>query len=412
MRKLLLLVLGSVMGSLAIAQVRTTPNTKYNYGPYIFTDDYVAPCTLPVGQGITGTCWCFGGVGTIEAEAKRMGKGEFDLSEMWVCRQAFVEKARWNIRKQRPTAKGSGGLSDAFFIVDKYGIVPEEVYQGMNYGVTTMHVHGELNAVVNSYIKAIGKSPDGKISDKWEEGLNSILDAYLGPAPTEFTYKGKSYTPKSFADMLGFKRENYVLLTSFNHHPFWTTFPLEISGNWRDDHHYNLPLDDFIYTIEECIKAGYTLTLLSDVTNPGYCKPMNICVYPVTSVDEIPEPERVEWIGYTDGMLQELGNRDKTGSFSRPVVEKKVTQESRQVGYDELTTRQDHVMHIVGIAHDQRGHKFFKIRNSAHGNGVYQNGAFYYCSEEYMRNFTLGVMVNKNGIPDNIASKLGIEKSN
>ncbi len=394
-----------------------TVKAQEQRGGYTFVDESVAPHTPCVGQGLTGNCWNFSGTSFIESELKRQGKGEFDLAEMWVTRHAFMEKAKTFMLRGRARSKGSGGSTDVYYIFKNHGIVPEEAYPGLNYG-TDMHKHWELNSVINAYVQGvnIGRRKDGGLSTVWTDGLNNILDAYFGEIPEKFTYKGKEYTPKSFTESLNLNTDDFVNITSYSHKPYYAPYMLELSGNWVPEFYYNyfynLPLDEMMEVMEYALANGCTLSWNADITNPGYCKEKGICVYPVTSMADIPESKRAEWAGYTDEMLQKLGDREnKKECFTRPVVEYEVTQEMRQRGYEAITTCENHCMHIVGLCRDQNGNRFYKIKNSAHGKGgIYYEGGYYYCSVPYMRYFTMSLVVHKDGVPAHIAEKLGLKK--
>jgi len=380
-------------------------------GGYVFVDECIAPSTPPRGQGRTGTCWNFSGVALIESELLRTGKGEYDLSEMWIVRHAFIEKANHFVRRSRPRSPNSGGQFDCLYVFGKHGIVPEEVYKGLNYG-TSIHRHSEFSSVVNGFVQGAGKTRP--LSNVWKDALNGILDAYLGEKPEKFTYKGKEYTPQSFSEELGININDFVCFTSCTHHPYYSLFEGENSGNWLSTLYYNLPLDELMDMMTNAIENGYSIHWNADITNPGYCKELGICVYPVTSMDEIPANKRAEWAGWTDEQLQELGDRENKGKcFTRPVVEKQVTDESRQQALDGMTTAENHAMHIMGLCRDQNGVRYYKIKNSAHGQGgIYEKGDYYYCSYPYMRQYTIGIMLHKDGVSAEIAAKIGLNNKN
>ncbi len=378
-------------------------------GGYIFADIINAPSTPPIGQGITGTCWCFSGIATMESELLRMSKGTYDLAEMWIVRYAFIEKALRNSMMRRSVLKGSGSIGDVPYIIKKYGIVPESAYPGLNYGITR-HVHDELNGVMNAYFSAILQNKNGELSTAWLRGLEGILDAYLGKVPEKFKYNGKEYTPESFTKELGLNTDDYIRLASVTHHPFHSKFHLEVSGNWHWDEFYNVTMDEMIEVIDHALKNGYTLTWIADVTNRGYSKEKGLCVYPAESKEQISPEERGEWQKYTDKQISDIGNSDVAGSFEIPVAERVVTQESRQREYINYNNKEDHGMHIMGIAADQRGRIFYKIKNSAHADGVYEKGGYFYASQPYMKMFTISLQLHKKGLLPAIAQKLKVNQ--
>lgn len=195
---------------------------------YVFTPVKELKITPVKNQNRTGTCWSFSAIGFLESELLRMGKGEYDLSEMFVVNHSYKDKADKFVRLHGCLNFGQGGSSgDVLYAVEHYGIVPESVMTGLQYG-EDQHVHGELEGLALSYVNTVIKNPNGKLSTAWKKGLDGIVDAYLGEIPEKFTYNGKEYTPKSFRDELGLNMDDYVSLTSYTHHPFYTAFPLEL----------------------------------------------------------------------------------------------------------------------------------------------------------------------------------------
>ena len=223
---------------------------------YVFQDVKTVPVTSVKDQSRSGTCWSFSGMGEVESDLLVRGKGEHDLAEMWIVRNAYFEKAVRYVRMHGSANLGGGGtLNDVVYIIDRYGIVPEEVYPGLRYG-TDRHVHGELDAVIKAYVDAVVENPNKSLSTAWQDGLNGILDAYLGPRPEKFAYRGKEYTPKSFAEELGIRSDDYVLLTSFTHHPFYEPFALEIPDNWNAALSYNVTIDDLRRIVDASLEKG------------------------------------------------------------------------------------------------------------------------------------------------------------
>ena len=330
-----------------------------------FTPVVELKATPVKNQSATGTCWDFATTSFIESELLRMGKGEYDLSEMYIVRQNYKDKLKDNYLRQGKGNLGEGSLShDWMKVFSEAGIVPDEVYTGLNYGSPT-HNHGELN----DFINAVAAVPvqRKKESDQYLTIIDAILDTYLGKVPETFTYKGVSYTPKSFAASLGINPSDYVEITSFTHFPFYTLGLLEIHDNWRMERFYNVTLDELIGTLDYSLNSGYT----------------------------------VAW----DGDVSETGFSHKKGVATIP--EAVVTQESRQSGYENFSTTDDHLMHITGISKDQNGVKYYITKNSW---GTERNsfGGYLNMSENYVRAKTLFIMVNKSAIPQAIRTKLGL----
>ena len=223
-------------------------------------------------QNRTGTCWCFSGLGFLESELLRMGKGEYDLSEMFIVNHSYKDKADKYVRLHGYLNFAQGGsFGDVLYAAKHYGLVPESVMNGLNYG-ENMHVHGEMESAAANYLEAIIKNPNRKLSTAWKKGFDGIIDAYLGELPEKFTYNGKEYTPKSFAEELGLNIDDYVSLTSFTHHPFYSTFPIEVQDNWRWDLSYNLPIDELMQVFDNAINNGYSIAWASDVSEKGFSR--------------------------------------------------------------------------------------------------------------------------------------------
>lgn len=292
-----------------------------------------------------------------------------------------------------------GGFADVVSTVAKYGTVPEEVYSGLNYG-EKKHAHYEMAGALEAYLNAILKNENKKLSTAWLPGYIGILDAYLGKAPEEFTYNGKKYTPLSFAKEMGIAPEEFVSLTSYTHHPFYETFALEIPDNWGWAQSYNLPLDEFKAAVDAALENGYTIGWAADVSEPGFKWRMGYALLPeVKNAEDMDNTELSRWVQLSDQ------DREKSAyDIKGPVKERTITQESRQTSFDNFETTDDHGMTIVGVAKDQEGNRYYKVKNSWDTNQLY--GGYFYVSEPYFMDKTISVMVNKNAIPKNIAKKI------
>ncbi|MEG2071068.1 MAG: aminopeptidase, partial [Bacteroidales bacterium] len=237
---------------------------------YIFTHKKEIPYTPVKDQNRSGTCWSFSGIGFLECELLRMGKGEYDLADMWIVNKAYGDKADVYVRMHGNYNFGGGGsFFDVLKMIQKYGIMPEEVYKGADYG-EELPVHGELDALLKSYVDVVVTNPNKKLSTGWKKGFQAVVDAYLGSAPENFTYKGVTYTPQSFANSLGINMDDYISITSFAHHPFYTKFALEIPDNWIMEQSYNLPLDEFMAVMNNAVDNGYSIAWGSDVSTKGF----------------------------------------------------------------------------------------------------------------------------------------------
>lgn len=369
---------------------------------YVFEEDFRIPVTSVKNQYRSGTCWSFSGLSFLEAELIRMGKGEFDFSEMFIVNRCYKDKADRYVRMHGNLNFGGGGaFHDVTYVLKNYGLVPENVYKGLNYG-TENHVHGELDAVLAKYMKAVIENKNKKVTPVWKEAFAGIIDSYLGKLPEDFTYKGKNYSPESFANnVLGLNADNYIELSSFSHHPFYSTFILEIPDNWLWGSVYNLPLNEFADVIDHSLKNGYTVAWAADVSHKGFLYNKGIALIPETEIENMEGLEKAKW--------EKLSKRDRENQIyelNTIVKEKKITQEFRQESFDNYTTTDDHGMLIVGTAHDQKGNEYYIIKNSW-GTGDKYKG-YFYASKAFVIMQATNIMVNKEAVPKEIRKKLNI----
>ena len=373
-------------------------NSEVNTDTFQFTTIKALPITPVKNQASSGTCWSFSGIGFIEAELLRMGKGEYDLSEMFVVSKNYGEKAQKYVRMHGATNFGEGGsFADVIDCIRDYGIVPDQAQSGLNYGETKHH-HTELDQLLKAYVDVIIKDPNKKLSTAWFNGFNGILNAYLGECPQTFTYNGKQYSPQSFAQSLGINTNDYVSLTSFTHHPFYTAFPIEIPDNWRWEYSYNIPLDELMQVIDNSIDKGYTVAWASDVSEKGFTR-KGIAVVPdaVTTKDNS---------GTDQARLIGANPREKD-NITGPVQEKTITQEMRQEGFNNYETTDDHGMLIYGIAQDQTGKRYYMVKNSWGVESPYKG--MWYASVPFVEYKTIDILVNKNILSKELKKKLGIQ---
>ncbi|MFY9115703.1 MAG: C1 family peptidase [Bacteroidales bacterium] len=376
-------------------------NDKKSNEGFQFTVVKENPITSVKNQSNTGTCWCFSSLGFMESELLRMGKGEYDLSEMFIVSGTYQEKADRYVRLDGHLNFGQGGgFDDYLYIIKKYGIVPDEVMPGLNYG-EDMHMHGELAAVLKGIVDGVNRNPNRKLSTAWKKAFRGALDAYLGEMPKTFTYKGKEYTPKSFAASLGFNPDDYVNITSYTHHPFYTQFALEISDNWLWGQYWNVPIDEMMEVIDNAIMNGYTVLWASDVSEMGFGR-TGVAMFPTTEPSEMVGSDQARWL--------QMSPAERSNAFRNltgPVAEiKEVTQEMRQIAYDNKQTTDDHGMQIYGIAKDQNGTKYYMVKNSWGETGNYKG--LWYVSETFVKYKTMDIQVHKNAIPKAIRKKINL----
>lgn len=365
-----------------------------------FTDIITVPTTSVKDQNKSGTCWCFAGTSFFEDEIVRKGGDSLDISEMFTVRKCYEDKAERFIRLYGETNFAAGGsILDVPYVWERYGAVPEEVYFGLQYG-EDKHVHGELDAALSAYLKAVVAKPNKKLTTAWRKGLKGILDAYFGEVPETFQYKGKTYTPQSYAKSLGLDMDDYVPMTSFTHHPFYTQFPVEVPDNWLWGNYWNVPLDELKAIVDNSIEKGYTVVWAADVSEGGFKWTDGVVLMPKGKTEgDMSGTELARWVKLSDKERQ----NDKF-DFKGPVEEITVTQELRQEMFDNQETTDDHGMEIVGIAKDQNGNRYYKVKNSWDTNQKY-NG-FFYVSEPYFLAKTVDILVNREAIPGVIAKKI------
>jgi len=369
---------------------------------YKFQSIKEIPHTSVKNQFRTGTCWSFAGMSFFEAEMLRMGKPEVDLSEMFLVSMCYRDKALKYVRMQGNTNFGSGGvLYDDLYVADNYGLVPENVYPGIEYS-EEKHVHGEMDNVLRKMVEAVVENKNKKLSPVWDIAFNKTIDAYLGDIPQNFEYKGKNYTPKSFAsDYCGIDGNNYVQITSFTHHPFYQQFALEVPDNWLWSEFYNVPLDELQEIVDSSIDKGYSVLWAADVSEKGFASAQKgIAVIPdKTPTNNMNDAEIAKW--------DSLSEKDKESAlykFDKPGKEKVITQELRQMAFESQETTDDHAMHLIGLAKDQNGTIYYKVKNSW---GKYNDlKGYFYASQPYFRYKTTAIVVNKAAIPEAIRKKL------
>lgn len=397
MNKILGLLALAMLPSLGFAGEKADKDTVF-----VFKDLKVNETTSVKDQNRSGTCWSFSGISFFEDELLKNKKGEFDLSEMFVVRQCYIDKAINFVRYYGKTNFGEGGgLLDLPYVYDKYGMLPESVYNGLNYD-EPKHNHGELAAVLTAYLNEIVKNPNKKLSPAWLKGYIGILDAYLGVVPETFEYEGKTYTPKSFAEYLGLKMDDYLPISSYTHHEFYKPFVLEVPDNWDHGLYYNVPMEEMKAIVDKAIEDGFTVLWAADVSEKGFKWYDGVALMPKVDLNAQKEGTELDrWV-----KLKSSEREEEMYGFTGPVEEIEVTQESRQKGFDNYETTDDHGMVIVGKAEDQKGNKYYKVKNSWDSDQIYKG--YFYVSETYFLAKTMSILVNKKSVPSEILNKLGM----
>jgi bleomycin hydrolase len=335
------------------------------------------PVTSIKSQASTSTCWSFSTTSMLESEVMRLGKGEVGLSEMFTVNNIYKDKAEQYVKFHGTCNFAEGGEQhDVTNSFKKYGIVPRDIYPGLNYGETA-HKHGELVNALTGIVQTIVKNPNGKISPVWLKGVEGVTDAYLGEKPLSFSYNGKMVTPKEFVKEIGINPDDYIEFTSFTHHPFYEKFVLQIPDNWVQAQAYNVPIDELLEIVEYSLNKGISIAWGADISDLGFAQ------------------------GYGRIMVDGGDLKDPSAK------EKEVTQADRQYMFDSWQLTDDHGMHLMGIAQDQFGNKYFQEKNSWGEGGKYKG--YSYVSVPFMRLRTMSIMLHRDGIPAGIAKKIGLK---
>ena len=380
--------------SSAYAQIQYLGGPKYE-----FTTIKELPITPVKNQYKSGTCWCFSALSFIESEILREKGDTVDLSEMFVVGKSYRDRAVKYVRLDGHLNFGAGSsFGDVLHVIEDYGIVPEEQMRGKNYG-TEMPEHNELDAVLKGYVSAVAKNPNKILTTAWLNGFDGIVAAYLGEYPETFTVDGKEYTPQQYRDALGINVSDYVNLTSFSHHPFYSQFVIEVPDNWRWDTAYNLPIDDLMSVLYNAIEKGYTFAWGSDVSEKGFSR-NGVAIMPVEKKKAAAGSDQEKWVGKSN----EENKEEAKPELPEEIV---ATQEMRQDAYDRKTSTDDHGMHVFGLAQDQNGTKYFMVKNSWGETGKYKG--IWYASDAFVRYKTMNVVVHKDALPKDIKKKLGIK---
>lgn len=353
---------------------------------FTFTDVVNLENTSVKDQGSSGTCWSYSGNSFIESEMIRMGKKPVELAQIFTARNAYIEKGKMYVKMHGAVTLGEGGaFHDVMNMYKKYGTVPRSVYTGLQEGQTRNNF-SEMSKMSESVLASVIKND--KLSENWLKAYTSVIDTYLGEAPTEFMYEGKKYTPKTFADqVVGLKAEDYVEISSLKEYPYYTKFTLLVPDNWSFDQVYNVKMDELVETVDNALKNGYTVAWAGDVSEKGFSWKNGVAFVP--EID-----------------FAQMTTEQKAEMFNGPKAEKKVTEDDRQKAFDNYETTDDHGMHITGIAKDQNGKEYYIVKNSWGLSNDYKG--YLYMTKEFMKYKATAIMVHKNAVPKTIAKKLAI----
>ena len=393
------LLLAGCLACLGVsATAQRTPGPTFP--EYTFTTVKAAPITSIKNQASSGTCWSFSAISFLESEAIRLGNIQDeskypDFSEFYVVSNSYKERAEKFIRLDGKLGFSAGsGCGDVMDVVKNHGIVPNAEMTGMNYG-SSLPQQAEMDAVLLAYVEAVAKTR-GKLSTAWKRGFDAVVDEYLGKAPETFVVDGKTYTPASYRDAMKINADDYVELTSFTHHPFYTWFALEVCDNWRGSQSYNVPIYELMAVLDNALEHGYTVCWGADVSHTGFTRGGLAILVDVDATQAQAGSDQEHWVGKEEGKPAPV-----------VVIEGVPTQESRQKEFDDKTMTDDHGMHIYGIAQDQNGKKYYMVKNSWGESGAYKG--LWYATEAFVKAQTLDITVHKSALTKDLKKRLNVK---
>ena len=403
MKKVLTIALALCVAVSSAGAAKKKAPEKKNTNKPVFTTIKELPITSVKDQNRSGTCWDYSTLSFFEAEILKNTGKKYDLCESFVCNKTYMDRAIQVVRFHGDCQFSQGGSAeDVLATMKTHGIVPEGTmpFPGSLYG-DSLNNFNEFFSVMEPYVGAIAKSDAKKISSQWKVGLQGILDAYLGKCPENFTYEGKQYTPKSFMASLGIDLNDYVSITSYTHHPFYTAFAVEVQDNWRFPLSYNVPMDEMMQIIDNAIENGYTVAWGGDVSEDGFTRKGLAYAIDTKQAQSLAGSDMAKWL--------KLDKQKKTNiidSLGCTVPEIVPTQQMRQERFDNWELTDDHGMHIFGVAKDQNGKEYYMVKNSWGETGDYKG--IWYMTKAFIAANTMDFLVNKKAIPTNIRKKLGL----
>lgn len=388
------LLFATAMPALVFAQddlVKKLENNKSDSSKkkFVFTDVINLEKTSVKNQGSSGTCWSYSTNSFLESEMARMGKKPVDIAEIYTARNVYIDKADVYVRMHGGASWGDGGsCHDVVNMYAKYGAVPQSVYTGLNYG-TTKNKFGEMQAILKGMLDAVVKNPNGKLTPNWKKAFVAVLDTYLGEDPQTFTYDGKQYTPRTFADqMIGINPADYIELSSFSDKPYYQKTILMVPDNWSYDQVYNVKMGDITDIIDNALQNGYTVAWATDVSEKYFSWKNGVAFVPEKDWEDMEEDEQKEL-------------------FNGPKPDRKITSKMRTEAFDNYTTTDDHGMHIVGSAKDQSGKEYYIVKNSWGEKNDYKG--YIYVTKPYVKYKTTAILLNKGGVPKDMRQKLALK---
>ena len=388
---------------LAAGLAANAQKAKVDFPEYKFTTVLENPVTSIKDQHRSGTCWAYSAISFVESEVIRINnitdpEKYPDFSEFFVVSHSYSDRADKYVMLDGNLTFGAGSQGeDVLDVIRLYGLVPQAEMTGMNYG-SDLPAQSELDAVLRAYVEAVVKNPNRVLTTAWKRGFQAILDEYLGEYPKTFVVDGVEYTPESYRDALNFNPDDYVTLTSYTHHPFYTYFPFEVADNWRWDQFYNVPIDEMMEILDYALENGYTISWGADVSEPGFTRD-GLAILVDVSASNNSGSDQERWVGKSEDKQAKA----KKAGKNNPIVELVPTQGTRQTGFMNKTITDDHGMQIYGIAKDQWGGKYYLVKNSWGETGKYKG--VWYASEAFVKGQTLDIAIHKSALPKEFVEK-------
>lgn len=352
---------------------------------FTFTPVINAEATSVKNQKSSGTCWSYSTNSFLESEMIRMGKKPVDLADLFTARNAYVEKGINYVRMHGALTLGDGGAChDVTNMFAKYGALPQEVYNGNDYG--SPGSSDKMNKLTEAILK---KAVTGKFDPTWKARYIATIDSCMGAVPEKFTYEGKEYTPKTFAkEVVGINPADYVELSSFTTSPYYEKAVLMVPDNWSFDQVYNVQMNDITNIIDHALKNGFTVAWATDVSEKGFSWKNGVAYVPQNDFDS-------------------MSAEEKRAMFNGPKPEKEITVELRQAAFDDYETTDDHGMQITGMAKDQAGKEYYIVKNSWGATNDYKG--YLYVTKNFVKYKTTAFLLHKNGIPSDLRKKMAIK---
>ncbi len=360
-----------------------TDDKKYHFTKLIDLEH-----TDVCNQASSGTCWSYSTNSFLESEMMRMGKQPIKLAEIFSAHCVYLDKADAYVRMHGSVAWGDGGeCHDVINMYAKYGAMPQEVYTGLHYG-TTKNKFAEMQAILKSMLDAVVSNPNGKLTPSWKKAYADVLNSYLGAIPEKFKWDNRTYTPKSFAaERVGIHPEDYVELGSVTTDPYYKKMTLLVPDNWSFSRVFNVHMEDLTDIVDNALNKGFTVAWATDVSEKYFSWKNGVAYVPEKDYDD-------------------MNDSEKKYMFDGPKDERVITPEKRQLAFDNYETTDDHGMHIVGMAADQNGRKYYIVKNSWGDKNDYKG--YIYVSRAFVQYKTTALLLHKNGIPNKLREKMGI----